>query len=89
MERIWREAPLDILVNNAAGNFLARTERLSPRAIDSVLNIVLHGTAYCTLACGRRWIEAGRAGTMLGRYRRCRARRTRRPLQWRRPARSR
>ena len=65
MERIWRDGPLDILVNNAAGNFLARTERLSPRAIDAVLNIVLHGAAYCTVACGRRWIEAGRPGTVL------------------------
>ena len=36
-----------------------------PRAINSVLNIVLHGTAYCTIACGRRWIEAGRPGTVL------------------------
>ncbi len=65
MERIWQDGPLDILVNNAAGNFLARTERLSPRAIDAVLNIVLHGAAYCTVACGRRWIEAGRPGTVL------------------------
>ena len=38
--------------NNAAGNFIARTETLSHRAVDSVLNIVLHGTAYCTLAAG-------------------------------------
>jgi NAD(P)-dependent dehydrogenase (short-subunit alcohol dehydrogenase family) len=65
MERIFAKAPLDILVNNAAGNFIAQTHKLSPRAIDSVLNIVLHGTAYCTIACGRRWIEAGRPGTVL------------------------
>jgi NAD(P)-dependent dehydrogenase (short-subunit alcohol dehydrogenase family) len=65
MDRIWQTGPLDVLVNNAAGNFLAQTHKLSPRAIDSVLNIVLHGTAYCTVACGRRWIEADRPGTVL------------------------
>ncbi len=65
MERIWQRAPLDVLVNNAAANFIARTDQLSPRAIDAVLNIVLHGAFYCTVACGRRWIEAQRAGTVL------------------------
>jgi NAD(P)-dependent dehydrogenase (short-subunit alcohol dehydrogenase family) len=65
MDRLFAEAPLDILVNNAAGNFIAQTHKLSPRAIDAVLNIVLHGAAYCTVACGRRWIEAGRPGTVL------------------------
>ncbi len=65
MDRIWDEQPLDILVNNAAGNFLAQTHKLSPRAIDSVLNIVLHGAAYCTVAAGRRWIETGHKGTVL------------------------
>jgi NAD(P)-dependent dehydrogenase (short-subunit alcohol dehydrogenase family) len=65
MERIFAVRPLDVLVNNAAGNFIARTHTLSPRAMDAVLNIVLHGTAYCTLACGRRWIETGRPGTVL------------------------
>jgi NAD(P)-dependent dehydrogenase (short-subunit alcohol dehydrogenase family) len=61
----WEEAPLDALVNNAAGNFLARTETLSPRALDAVLAIVMHGTAYVTLACGRRWLAEGRAGNVL------------------------
>lgn len=56
---------LDVLVNNAAGNFISPTERLSPRAVDAVLGIVLHGTFYCTLAVGKRWIEAGAGGTML------------------------
>jgi NAD(P)-dependent dehydrogenase (short-subunit alcohol dehydrogenase family) len=65
MERIWQRAPLDVLVNNAAANFIARTDKLSPRAIDAVLNIVLHGAFYCTVACGRRWIDAQRAGTVL------------------------
>lgn len=56
---------IDVLVNNAAGNFISPTERLSPRAVDAVLNIVLHGTFYSTLEIGRRWIEQGRGGTML------------------------
>jgi NAD(P)-dependent dehydrogenase (short-subunit alcohol dehydrogenase family) len=44
IESIWKEGALDILVNNAAGNFIARTEELSPRAWESVINIVLMGT---------------------------------------------
>ncbi|AFC29516.1 short-chain dehydrogenase/reductase SDR [Paenibacillus mucilaginosus 3016] len=56
---------IDVLVNNAAGNFASPTESLSPRAVDAVLNIVLHGTFYTTLELGRRWIAAGRGGTML------------------------
>src|SRR5882757_3948303 len=46
--KIWERGPLDVLVNNAAANFIARTDRLSPRAIDAVLGIVLHGAFYCT-----------------------------------------
>jgi NAD(P)-dependent dehydrogenase (short-subunit alcohol dehydrogenase family) len=64
-DRIWGAGPLDILVNNAAANFIARTDKLSARAIDAVLNITLHGTFYCTTACGRRWIGAGRGGAIL------------------------
>lgn len=64
-DRIWQDGPLDVLVNNAAGNFLARTERLSPRAVDAVVDIVLKGGAYCTIAAGRRWIEQRRPGTVL------------------------
>ena len=56
---------IDVLVNNAAGNFISPTERLSPRAVDAVLNIVLHGTFYTSLEVGKRWIEQGIAGTML------------------------
>ena len=66
VERIWAEqGPLDGLVNNAAGNFAARTETLSPRAVDAVLNIVLHGTTYVTLACGKRWISEGRRASVM------------------------
>ncbi|MCQ6563067.1 SDR family oxidoreductase [Paenibacillus mendelii] len=56
---------IDVLINNAAGNFISPTERLSPRAVDAVLNIVLHGTFYMTLEVGKRWIAQGTAGTML------------------------
>lgn len=56
---------IDVLVNNAAGNFISPTEQLSPRAIDAVLNIVLHGTFYTTLEVGKRWIAQGHSGTML------------------------
>ena len=57
--------PIDVLVNNAAGNFLAKAEELSHRALDAVIGIVLHGAAYCTLACGKRWIAAKRPGVVL------------------------
>jgi NAD(P)-dependent dehydrogenase (short-subunit alcohol dehydrogenase family) len=62
---IWIEAPLDILVNNAAGNFIARTEELSPGAWNSVIGIVLMGTLHCTMACGRRWLASKHPGTVL------------------------
>ena len=65
METVWREAPLDILVNNAAATFIARTEQLSFRAADAILSPTLHGAMYCTLAAGRRWIEAGHRGVVL------------------------
>jgi NAD(P)-dependent dehydrogenase (short-subunit alcohol dehydrogenase family) len=65
IDKIWSEGPLDILVNNAAGNFIARTEDLSPRAFESVIGIVLMGTLHCTLACGRRWLKSGHRGTVL------------------------
>ena len=57
--------PLDALVNNAAANFLARTHLLSARALDAVLGTTLHGAAYATIGCGRRWIEQGRGGVVL------------------------
>ncbi|MDJ0951485.1 MAG: SDR family oxidoreductase [Alphaproteobacteria bacterium] len=65
MDRIWATAPLDGLVNNAAGNFLARFETLSPRAMDTVINIVLHGSGYVTLDAGKRWIAEGRPASVL------------------------
>lgn len=56
---------IDVLVNNAAGNFISPTERLSPRAVDAVLGIVLHGTFYTTLEVGKRWLGQQRQGVML------------------------
>ena len=58
IETIWKDGPLDILMNNAAGNFLARTEELSLRAFETVIGIVLLGTLHTTLACGKRWLAA-------------------------------
>lgn len=65
MERVFADGPPDALINNAAGNFIAQTHRLSPRAMDAVLGTTLHGPLYCTVACGRRWIEANRPGVVL------------------------
>lgn len=65
IDSIWSAGPLDILVNNAAGNFIARTEELSANAWQSVINIVLMGTLQCTMACGRRWLQSGHKGTVL------------------------
>jgi NAD(P)-dependent dehydrogenase (short-subunit alcohol dehydrogenase family) len=65
MEAIWRDAPLDVLVNNAAATFLAQTEQLSFRAADAILGPTLHGAMYCTLAAGKRWIEEQHKGVVL------------------------
>jgi len=65
MDAIWGDAPLDILVNNAAATFIAQTERLSFRAADAVLAPTLHGAMYCTLAAGRHWIDAKHKGVVL------------------------
>jgi len=65
VDAIWQAGPLDVLVNNAAGNFIARTEELSPRAFDSVIGIVLLGTLHATMSCGRRWLKSSHPGTVL------------------------
>lgn len=65
METIWADGPLDILVNNAAATFIARTETLSTRAADAVLGVTLHGALYCTMAAGKRWINGNTKGVVL------------------------
>ena len=56
---------LDSLVTNAAGNFMARTENLSPNAFNAVLSIVLYGTFHCTQAFARRRIAKKLGGNIL------------------------
>jgi NAD(P)-dependent dehydrogenase (short-subunit alcohol dehydrogenase family) len=56
---------VDGLVNNAAGNFISPTERLSHKAFDVIVDIVLRGSYNCTLALGKRWIETQAPGTIL------------------------
>jgi NAD(P)-dependent dehydrogenase (short-subunit alcohol dehydrogenase family) len=65
IEKLWAKGPLDVLVNNAAGNFLAKTEELSANAFDAVIGIVLKGTINMTLACGRRWLKEQHKGVVL------------------------
>jgi len=62
-ENHWGE--IDTLVNNAAGNFIARTEKLSPNAFQSVIGIVLNGSFHCTLAFAKRRIARKLAGNVL------------------------
>src|SRR3954471_6673373 len=64
LDQVWREAPLDVLVNNAAATFIEQTDQLSFRAADSILAPTLHGAMYCTLGAGKRWIEAGQKGVV-------------------------
>jgi NAD(P)-dependent dehydrogenase (short-subunit alcohol dehydrogenase family) len=65
MDALFREAPIDVLVNNAAATFIAQTEHLSFRAADAILSPTMHGTMYCTLGAGKRWIEGKRRGVVL------------------------
>ena len=66
LEAAWqRFGRVDVLINNAAGNFIAPTESLSHRAFDSVVDIVLKGSINCTLACGKRWIADGQPANVL------------------------
>lgn len=65
-DRIWKDVgPLTGLINNAAGNFISRTEDLSSRGFDAVANTVLHGTFYVTHAVGKKWIETKSKGSIV------------------------
>jgi NAD(P)-dependent dehydrogenase (short-subunit alcohol dehydrogenase family) len=66
LDTIWADGgPLTGLVNNAAGNFVSRTEDLSPRAFDAIANIVFRGSFFVTLDCGKRWLKAGHRASVL------------------------
>ncbi len=56
-EAIEKMGSIDVLLNNAAGNFISPTERLSANAFDTIIDIVLKGSKNCTLAFGKHWID--------------------------------
>lgn len=63
---IWEDGgALTGLVNNAAGNFVSRTEDLSPRAFDAISSIVFRGSFLTTLACGKRWLAEGKPASVV------------------------
>lgn len=64
-ETLSRFGNVDVLVNNAAGNFISPTERLSANAFSSIIDIVLKGTVNCTLAFGKHWIKQKQAASVL------------------------
>ena len=66
MDIIWADGgALTGLVNNAAGNFISRTEDLSPRAFDAIANIVFRGSFFVTLDAGKRWIAEGKKASVV------------------------
>lgn len=63
---MWAEGrPATHLINNAAGNFISRTEDLSSRAFHAIADIVFHGTFQVTQALGKRWIKDGTGGAVV------------------------
>ncbi len=64
-ETISKFGKVDVLLNNAAGNFIAPTERLSANAFDTVIDIVLKGSKNCTLAFGKHWIDTKQKNTTI------------------------
>jgi NAD(P)-dependent dehydrogenase (short-subunit alcohol dehydrogenase family) len=65
LDDVWRQGPLTGLVNNAAGNFISRTQDLSPRGFEAISNIVFRGSFYMTLDVGKRWIAEKRPGSII------------------------
>jgi len=66
MESIWSgHGPLTGVVNNAAANFIAQTQGLSPRAFEAITGTVMNGSFHTTLAAGKRWIRDGLPGSVL------------------------
>ncbi len=65
LDTIWSDGgALTDLINNAAGNFISRTEDLSPRGFEAISNIVFRGSFFVTLDCGKRWLAEGRKGSV-------------------------
>jgi len=65
VNNIEENKKINVLINNAAGNFISRTEDLTPKAFDTVLKIVLSGTSYFSLEMGKRWIKNSINGVIL------------------------
>jgi NAD(P)-dependent dehydrogenase (short-subunit alcohol dehydrogenase family) len=66
VQRVLRHfGRIDVLVNNAAGNFICRAEDLSPNGWNAVINIVLNGSFYCSRAVGRHMIARGKGGAIV------------------------
>ncbi|WP_304516411.1 SDR family oxidoreductase [Cecembia rubra] len=70
VEKMWADAishfgKVDVVLNNAAGNFISPTERLSTNAFNTVLDIVLKGTSNVTLTAGKSWIKSKHPGVFL------------------------
>ena len=65
MDQVWAGGALTGLVNNAAGNFISRTEDLSPRAFDAIANIVFRGSFFVTLDAGKRWLAEGKHASVI------------------------
>lgn len=66
LDEVWADGgALDGLINNAAGNFVSRTEDLSPRAFDAISSIVFRGSFCMTLDCGKRWLAEGKSASVL------------------------
>ncbi|WP_231426486.1 SDR family oxidoreductase [Pedobacter sp. Leaf250] len=65
VKTLERFGSVDVLLNNAAGNFISPTERLSANAFSSIIDIVLKGTVNCTLTFGKHWIKQKQAATVL------------------------
>ena len=65
LEEIWATAPLTGLVNNAAGNFVSRTQDLSIRGFDAIANTVFRGSYYMTSEVAKRWIAEKQRGNVL------------------------
>ncbi|WP_442599312.1 2,4-dienoyl-CoA reductase [Neobacillus sp. D3-1R] len=64
-ETVQTFGTIDFLVNNAAGNFICPAEKLSVNGWNSVIDIVLNGTFYCSSEVGKYWIEKGIKGKMI------------------------